>query len=249
MLIRNITDKLTMQTMSNKKILAIIPARGGSKGLPKKNIYPLAGKPLLAWTIEAALNSKFINRVVVSSDDKKILEIAEKHGAEPIERPAEISSDNSPYNLLIFHALEELEKRENYIPDILVYLQPTSPLRDSENIDRAMTLLTNEADCVISVYEIDNKCLKSFLVGKNGYLHGISNNQFPSMNRQDLPPVFMPNGAIYIIKREIFQKTSRLFADKTAPFIMSRNKNLDIDSIEDLKKAEKILKLTARRAD
>jgi len=230
----------------NKKILAIIPARGSSKSIPQKNIVALAGKPLLVWTITAALKSKLVNRIVVSSDDEKILKVASKFGAEPIKRPKAIAGDKSPFNLLIFHALDYLKKKEKYIPDVLVYLQPTSPLRDSKDIDKALSLLKGEVASVISVYEVDNKFLKSFIIDGKGFMRGVSNNQFPFMNRQDLPKIFMPNGAIYIVKKEFFMKTGKLFSDKTVPFIMSNKKSLDIDSMEDLKKAEKILKKKAR---
>jgi CMP-N,N'-diacetyllegionaminic acid synthase len=225
-----------------KKILAIIPARGGSKGIPGKNIFPIAGKPLLAWTIKAALESKLIDRTIVSSDDEGILRIASKYGAEPIRRPKSMAGDKSLFNLLIFHTLDYLKKKEKYVPDVLVYLQPTSPLRGSKDIDRALSLLKGKITNVISVCETDNKFLKSFLINKNGFIQGISNNSFSFMNRQDLPKIFMPNGAIYAIKRNAFLKTGKLFTDKTIPYIMGSEKSLDIDSMEDLKKAEKILK-------
>ena len=230
-----------------KKILAIIPARGGSKGIPQKNIHPLAGKPLLAWTIKAAINSKFINRTIVSSDDEEILRIASKYGAEPIKRPKSISGDKSPFNLLIFHALDYLKKKEKYIPDIILYLQPTSPLRQSADIDQALSLLQGEVQSVISAYEVDNKFLKSFIIDKNGFMQGISNNEFSFMNRQDLPKICMPNGAIFAVKTEHFLRTGKLFSRKTIPFEMSKEKSLDIDSIEDIKKAEKILKNVTRQ--
>lgn len=233
--------------MKTKKILAIIPARGGSKGIPRKNIYPLAGKPLLAWSVEAALKSKYIDRVIVSSDDDEILEVAEKHGAEPIRRPKAMAGDKSPFNLLIFHALDFLKKKENYIPDIVVYLQPTSPLRTSKDIDETLALLKGETECAISVCEIENKILKAFLINKKGYLQGVSNNKFPFMNRQDLPKVYMPNGSIYVIKRQDFAKTGKLFTKETVPSVMQGDKNLDIDSMEDMKKVEKILKEKIRQ--
>lgn len=231
----------------DKKILAIIPARGGSKGIPRKNIFPVAGKPLLVWTIEAAFKSKLINRIIVSSDNEEILNVASKFGAEPIKRPKTMAGDKSPYNLLIFHVLDYLKKKENYVPDILVYLQPTSPLREGKDIDKAISLLKGEAGSVISVYEIDNKILKSFLVSEKGFMKGISNDRFPFMNRQDLPKVYMPNGAIYVIKRNLFQRTGKLFSNKTIPFVMSQEKSLDIDLLDDLKKTEKLLRIEKKQ--
>jgi N-acylneuraminate cytidylyltransferase len=231
-------------TILNKKILAIIPARGGSKGILKKNIHLLAGKPLLAWTIEAAKGSKFIDRIVVSSDDNDILNVASQFGAQPIKRSKAIAGDKSPFNLLIFHVLDYLKKKEKYVPDILIYLQPTSPLRESKDINKALSLFKSNTECIISVSEGDNKVLKSFITDTKGFLKGIFNDKFPFMNRQELPSVYDPNGAIYIIKREIFQKTEKLFSGKAVPFLMSSEKSLDVDSLGDLKIAEKILKKT-----
>lgn len=228
--------------ISGKKILAIIPARGGSKSIPKKNIFPIAGKPLLAWTIKSALKSKLIGRVVVSSDDKEILEATLKFGAEPIRRPKNISGDKSLFKLLIFHALDYLKKNEKYIPDIIVYLQPTSPLRESKDIDKALSLLKGDTQSVISVYEIDNKILKSFFVDKRGIMKGISNNEFPFMNRQLLPKAYMPNGSIYAIRTKSFLKNGNFFNKKTVAYLMTGEKSIDVDSIEDMKKAEKILR-------
>lgn len=224
------------------KILAIIPARGGSKGIPYKNIYPLAGKPLLAWTIEATKSVKLIDKIVVSSDDDKILGAAKEYGAEAIKRPAEISGDNSPFSALIFHALDFLKAEEKYEPDILIYLQPTSPLREAGDIDQALALMDEKTEGVISAYEVDNKLLKSFVINKDGFMEGAINDDFPFMNRQDLPKTYMPNGAIYIIRTESFLKTGKLFSDKTKLFLMDKSKSLDIDSVEDVKKAEETIK-------
>ncbi len=224
------------------KILAIIPARGGSKGIPHKNVYPLAGKPLLAWTIEAAKSVRLIDKIVVSSDDDKILSVAKEYGAEAIKRPDEISGDDSPFSSLIFHALDFLKAEGEYMPDILIYLQPTSPLRKAGDIDQALALMDEEADGVISAYEVDNKSLKSFIVNDDGFMEGAVNSSFPFMNRQDLPKIYMPNGAIYIIKTKSFLKTGKLFSKKTKLFLMDESKSLDIDSVEDIKKAEDILR-------
>ncbi|MDQ1284086.1 MAG: CMP-N,N-diacetyllegionaminic acid synthase [Patescibacteria group bacterium] len=233
--------------MKTRKILAIIPARGGSKGIPRKNIFPLAGKPLLAWSVEAALKSKHIDKVVVSSDDGEILDVAEKFGAEPIKRPKSMAEDKSPFNLLIFHALDYLKKNKKYIPDTLVYLQPTSPLRTTEDIDQAFSLMNGDVTSVISVYKLDNKFLKSFLVGERGYLRGVANKQFSFKNRQELPEVYMPNGAIYMVRRDFFQRTGRLFSPKTVPFVMSQEKSVDIDTKEHMREVEKKLKMQKSR--
>lgn len=229
------------------KILAIIPARGESKGIPRKNIADLGGKPLIAWTIEAALVCPYIDKVVVSSDDKEILATAKKWGTQIVKRPKKISGDYSPFQPLIFHALGACKKKENYTPDLLVYLQPTSPLRTSQDISEAIKkLLDKKAGALISVYPIDKKYLKAFVVNKNGYLAGAVNNKYPFANRQDLPDLYMPNGAIYIIKTKLFLKYGQLFSSRTLPYEMSFLQSIDIDNPDDLKTAYELLKKAGR---
>ncbi|MCT7593292.1 acylneuraminate cytidylyltransferase family protein [Aliarcobacter butzleri] len=220
--------------------MSIIPARGGSKGLPGKNIIDLAGKPLIAWTIEASLKSKYITKTIVSSDNNNILEISKKFGLETIKRPDELALDTTPTEPVIEHVLKSLENIEQY--DYLILLQPTSPLRDEKDIDSAIKLLIQKkVSALISTKEIDNKILKAFKNNENGYLEGIANNKYPFMRRQDLPKTFMPNGAIYIVSVKDFLKTKRLFTDKTISFEMSEEKSFDIDTKEDLNKCNDIL--------
>ncbi|NUW28480.1 acylneuraminate cytidylyltransferase family protein [Arcobacter butzleri] len=222
------------------KIVSIIPARGGSKGLPGKNIIDLAGKPLIAWTIEASLKSKYITKTIVSSDNNNILEISKKFGVETIKRPDELALDTTPTEPVIEHVLKSLENIEQY--DYLILLQPTSPLRDEKDIDSAIKLLIQKkVSALISTKEIDNKILKAFKNNENGYLEGIANNKYPFMRRQDLPKTFMPNGAIYIVSVKDFLKKKRLFTDKTISFEMSEEKSFDIDTKEDLNKCNDIL--------
>lgn len=230
-----------MRQKSIHKILAIIPARGGSKSIPKKNIIPVGGKPLIAWSIEAARKSKYIDKVIVSSDSEEILRVASKYGAEPIKRPAKLATDTALPEPVIFHVLDHL-KMEKYIPDIIVYLQPTSPLRSSEDIDNAFDVfLKNKGTALNSVYEVEKNYLKTFLKNKHGFLVGAVNDKYPFTNRQKLPSLYMPNGAIYIIYTSVFKKTKMLFADKTIPFLMHGEKNIDLDTMEDLKKLRKII--------
>ncbi len=224
------------------KILAIIPARGGSKGIPKKNIINIAGKPLIAWTIESAKKSRFINRIVVSSDSTEILSVAEKYGSEIIKRPAKFANDKISAAAAVPHTLEYLKKKEKYVPDIIVFLQPTSPLRTAKDIDDALKFFfEKKAGTVISVTEGDNKALKSFFIEK-GIMRGIVNDEFPFTNRQALPKIYMPNGAIYIISEKEFQKEKRLFSKKTFAFIMPPERSIDLDVKEDIPVLEKLLK-------
>jgi len=233
--------KLVKGLNLESKILSIIPARGGSKGLPRKNIIDLAGKPLISWTIDASLTSKHITKTIVSSEDDEILKISQQYGADIIKRPTELAHDSSNSEDVIKHVLEEFTKA-NTIFDYIVLLQPTSPLRSADNIDSAFEIIFNtNATAIISVCEIDNKVLKAFLKTNVGYLKGISNNSFPFMRRQDLPKVLLPNGAIYIISTSEFLQNNKLFTDKTLPYQMSKNESVDIDSIEDIYKIESFL--------
>lgn len=224
--------------MMTNKVLAIIPARGGSKGLPKKNILDLNGKPLIAWSIEASLASKYITKTVVSSDSDEILNISKKYKANTLKRPTELASDTASSEEAVINAIKELKKAGEEF-EYLVLLQPTSPLRDRSDIDNALELLfDSEATALISVCETDNKLLKAFKENEAGYIEGVSNNTFPFARRQDLPKTYMSNGAIYIIKIDEFLKYKTLFTKKTISYRMSKIKSLDIDTIDDLKEVE-----------
>lgn len=224
------------------KILAIIPARGGSKGLPRKNILNLGGKPLIAWSIEASLKSKYISQTVVSSDNNNILSVAKQYGADTIRRADEIATDTASSESVVIHVLGELGA-DNF--DYVILLQPTSPLRGVQDIDKAIKkLLENNATALISVCETDNKCLKAFKEDNQGYIKAIANNRYPFMRRQDLPNIYLSNGAIYIIKTDAFMKHKCFLADKTIAYTMDSVTSLDIDTEKDLKSCEKICKTT-----
>lgn len=225
-------------------ILSIIPARGGSKGIPRKNIVALAGKPLIAWTIEASLQSRLISRTIVSSDDNDIIAVSKKFGAETMKRPKYLAKDTSPTEPTIVHVINQLKIKENYQPDFIVLLQATSPLRGHSDIDAALSILLKDTNssALISVYELQHHPFKSFMYGPSGYLRGIINNKYPFMPRQSLPQVFMPNGAIYIVKTRAFLRNNRLVTRKTLPFVMSRQKSTDVDTLEDLQEAERRLR-------
>ena len=221
-----------------KKVLAIIPARGGSKGLLGKNIIDLAGKPLITWTIEASLDSKYITKTIVSSDSDAILEVAKRYSSDILKRPDELATDISSSEVVVKHAIESMEEKFDYI----VLLQPTSPLRDTVDIDSAFEkLFTLDATALISVCELENKILKAFKENEFGYIESISNNKYPFMRRQDLPKTYISNGAIYIIKVDEFLKNNSFFTDKTISFVMDEVKSLDIDTNEDLDKMRRIL--------
>ena len=227
-----------------KKVLSIIPARAGSKGFPGKNIANLLGKPLIAWTIGASLRSKYITKTFVSSDNQDILNISGKYGAHIIRRPDDLASDIASSESVVKHALDYLESKGKFF-DIVCLLQPTSPLRSSQDIDSAFENMSNsESTAIIGSNEFDNKILKAFIKNSNGFLQGVANNRYPFMRRQDLPSVYMPNGAIYMVNVKSFREKGSFLTNKTSVYVMSKDKGIDIDTFEDIRKVESIMKKT-----
>ena len=227
----------------DKKILALIPARGGSKGLPRKNIKPLLGKPLIAWTVEQAKNSKYIDKVVVSTDDEEIAEISKKYGAEvPFLRPKELARDDSPTIDAIIHAINWFEERGEFF-DILILLQPTSPLRTTEDIDNAIELFLNNKDALslISVKENEHPPFWSLEI-ENKFLKPLFGEEYFKKRRQELPKSYMPNGAIFISYVDILKKYKTFYTPKTIAYIMPPERSIDIDNEFDFLLAEFILK-------
>jgi N-acylneuraminate cytidylyltransferase len=216
------------------KVIAIIPARGGSKGIPRKNLMNFSGKPLMQWSIDAALKSKYITDVVVSSDNDEILNVAQlNEEVIVIKRPIELAQDTSKTAPVLTHVLESLKEVKF---DYLILLQPTSPLRTAKYIDLAFEkLLNSEATSLISVCELEHHPFKSFKVDEKGYLQGVINNDFPFYPRQSLPKAYRANGAIYIIKVNNFIKDETLFTNKATYFEMSIDASLDIDTLKDLR--------------
>lgn len=226
--------------MTNKKILAIIPARGGSKEIPKKNIVKVKGKPLIFYSIKNAKESKYINRIIVSTDSKKIADISEKYGAEiPFLRPAELAKDESPTSDAVKHVLKQLKKKENYTPDLVVILQPTSPLRTAKTIDVAIQVFFDKIknyDSLIPLYPIE---------GKTGVVKNevFTPNYVLGSRRQDIEPVYKECGTIYIFKPELVERGD-LFGEKIFPFVIKNyEESIDVDSFDDLKKVEYFMKL------
>lgn len=224
-----------------RETIAIIPARGGSKGVLHKNIRLLAGRHLIHYTIHAAQNSRYINHVIVSTDDDKIMDIAIGEGAEVIKRPAEISGDNAPTIDAILHTINQCGIK-GLKPEIVVLLQPTSPFRTSSDIDAAVDIfLQNECDSVISVVEADHPPSWNMVV-EGPYLQPLLDPESLRMRRQDLSKTYSPNGAIYIASVETLERTHSFYTPKTKPYIMPAERSLDIDSEFDLLFAEAIIK-------
>lgn len=223
------------------KILAIIPARGGSKTIPRKNIKLLNGKPLIYYTIKESIKSKYLGRIIVSTEDKEISEISKKYGAEVIERPEELAKDETPTIDVIFHVLQVV-KAENFEPGLVVLLQPTSPLRNAQDIDNAIELfLKNDCESVVSVCEVEHSPYWSFEI-ENRYLKPIFGGKYLNMRRQDLPKVYTPNGAIYVSTPEILRKYKSFYCSKTIPYIMPPERSVDIDNEIDFMLAELLMR-------
>jgi CMP-N,N'-diacetyllegionaminic acid synthase len=222
----------------NKTFLAIIPARGGSKRLPRKNLLDLCGKPLIAWSIEAALKSKYISKVIVSSDDEEILNIAKEYKADFIKRPDELASDTATTFDALKHTLENVGKY-----DYVVLLQPTSPLRSEKHIDEAIELLEEKsADAIISVCEMEHSPLWSNILDENLDMSNFLRDEVLNKRSQDLPKYYRLNGAIYICKTEKLLENKGFFIkDNIYAYKMDKKHSVDIDEEMDFVIAEKLM--------
>jgi CMP-N-acetylneuraminic acid synthetase len=228
--------------LKNNKILAIIPARGGSKRLPGKNIRPIAGKPLIAHSIDVSLQSKYINRVIVSTDDEKITEVSKRYGAEVLKRSTELSQDSTPTIDVVFHVLDEL-KKDGYNPDIIILLQPTSPLRTVDDVDKSIELFAKlkSAQSLVSVTAFSHSPFWAIKI-ENNFLKSVFGKKYFLMRGQDLSTLFRPNGAIFISKPNILRKYKTFYAPKAVAYKMPPERSIDIDDITDLKLAEFLMK-------
>lgn len=225
--------------------LAIIPARGGSKGIPHKNIRLLAGKPLLAWTIEAARAAQQVTRVVVSTDDPQIRQIALQYGAEVVLRPAEISGDTASSESALLHTLDYLKSAENYQPVLVAFLQCTSPLMLPADIDGTIQALRQEhADSAFSAIRFFHFLWKRETSGATGINHDKKFRQ----RRQERSPEFLENGAVYVFKTQEFRQAKHRFFGKTAIYEIPPARSLEIDEPGDLEMAEFLLQRATAQA-
>ncbi|MDD1662033.1 MAG: acylneuraminate cytidylyltransferase family protein [Methanomicrobiales archaeon] len=221
----------------NHRILAIIPARGGSKGLPRKNLYPLHGKPLIAWTIEQALGSRHLDRVLVSTDDREIAGVARDLGAAvPFLRPLELAGDRSPVSEAVFHALDWLGARgEHY--DILALLEPTSPLRKPSDIDSAIEYFLGNlgrADSLVSLGEIHLENPSITKVIRDGYVVPFIEKGTVPPTRQELAKVYFPYGVIYLSTVDAYRKYRTFYQDRTLAYPIERWQNYEVDDFLDI---------------
>jgi len=231
--------------MSDTCLLGLITARAGSKGLPGKHLLPLAGKPLLAWTCDAARTAQSLDRAVLSTNDAELAACAREHGIEvPFMRPNELAADASPHIDVVIHALDWLAEHDQYEPSHVCLLQPTSPLRVGSDIDAAWHLLRNhDAPAVVGVTEAATHPYFSYAIHDDQQLKPFVQHDLAYARRQDLPPAYAINGAIYIIDVQVLREAGTFIPDGTVGYLMPRDRSIDIDSALDLAFAEAVLKL------
>ena len=216
--------------------LAIIPARGGSKGIPRKNVLPVAGRPLLEWTIRAALAARRVDRVVVSTDDPEIAAMARRSGSGVVDRPLEISGDSATSESALLHVLDHLRSVEGYEPDLVAFLQCTSPLTAPEDIDGTIdALIRDGADTALAVVPFHY-----FLWRADGT--GINHEKRERQRRQDREPQYLEAGAVYVMKAEGFRSARHRFFGRTALYEMPGDRRWEIDDPIDLEVAEVLLR-------
>lgn len=224
-------------------MIALIPARGGSKGLPRKNVKELCGKPLIAYTIEAALSSKYISDVYITTDDLEIAEVSRRFGAKvPFLRPEELASDHAKAIDAYIYTIDRLiDEFQIEVTDFVVLL-PTSPLRDSNEINEAVELFYDKkAETVISVVASEHPPTWYKTVSSDGRLHDYFTGTDNSLNRQEADKTYLPNGAIYIFDYKALKNNYAYYNANTYAYIMDKHKSVDIDTLMDFRIAELIL--------
>lgn len=233
---------------NGKRILCVIPARGGSKGIPRKNVRLFLGKPLIAWTIKSALTSRYIDKVLVSTEDKKICDIARRYKADvPFLRPKNLAGDAVPMMRVIMHVLSYFEKSRDWY-DFLILLQPTSPLRTATDMDRAIEFLFKKnAHAVISVCEVDHSPYWLNVLPRDLSLRRFLKPGIENKRRQELPVFYRINGAIYLADTRFLKKKKSFFGNRSFAYITSKENSVDIDTEFDFRVAESIAKINKPR--
>lgn len=231
--------------MDSYKILAVIPARGGSKAIERKNIKPFLNRPLIEYTFDAAKKSRYIDRIVLSTDDRHIADIGLKNGIEvPFMRPAELAQDKSPTLPVIQHAVHFLEEHDDYKPDYILILQPTSPLRTATHIDEALDILIDSAaDSVVSVMEVPHQFnpMSLMVLDKNRLKHYCSEHERYT-SRQEKPLFYARNGAaVYAFTYETLMINNSLYGNDCRPYVMKKEYSIDIDDPIDFEIAQFLL--------
>lgn len=219
--------------------LAIVPARGGSEGIPRKNITPFLGEPLIVRTLREARGCARLQRIVVSTDCEEIAAVSRAHGGEvPFMRPKELAGGLVPMIEVMRHVLLELEKREEYRPDVVVLLQPTSPLRTARHIGEALDLLEKtEAESVVSLYPAKVPPWWMRTIDADGRVQVFVEGKLNAAQRQEFPTIYALNGAIYASRRSVILEKGKVLGDDTRPYFMSQDESIDVDSPLDLELA------------
>jgi len=231
--------------IKDKSILAVIPARGGSKGLPGKNILSFAGQPLISWTIQAAQKSKYIDKCIVSTDNSTISDVAKKYNGDvPFIRPKNLACDKTPSIDVIFHAIDFFTQRGTNF-DYFLLLEPTSPLRNENDIDSAISKLVSKrdiADSIIGVSKIEaTHPVFDVKINSLGLIESYTSTDFESFRRQDIEPLYFFEGSIYLSDTMTLLKRKNFCHERTLPYIIPRWKSLEIDELPDLIMAEAIM--------
>lgn len=222
----------------DRRVLALIPARGGSKGLPGKNLLPVAGRPMIAWTIDAARRSRFVDSVVLSSDDDAIIQAARDLGCEvPFRRPAELASDTAASIDVVLHALDHLP-----VHDLVVLLQPTSPLRDAADIDAAIErCVDGGATSCVSVSPATESPYWMYRLDADQRLLPVLERPVATERRQDLPVVYVLNGAVYVAEVSWLRDSKRFVDATTFAHVMPAERSIDIDTSDDYERLCRIV--------
>lgn len=247
-------DRFSGKHSLHTEVMALIPARGGSKGVPRKNIRPLLGKPLIAYTIQEAIKSKYINRIIVSTDDEEIAKVAKTYGAEvPFMRPSELGGDHVTDLPVFQHALKWLFDNEKYKPDIIAHLRPTAPLRTVQHIDKGIEkLIMSDADSVRSVcaapkhpckmWKFDGDTIVPFLPEE------ICGREAYNKNRQQLPPAFIQNGSVDITRWNTIMVKNSMTGDRILGMLMDEKESVNIDTEIDFMMAEILLSMRKEKS-
>jgi CMP-N,N'-diacetyllegionaminic acid synthase len=236
--------KILQNSMGNRlNILSVITARGGSKGIPRKNIKKLGDRPLIAYTIDAAKKSDLITNLIISTDDKEIADVARKYGADaPFIRPKELSEDSTPHLPVIRHAISFMEDKLGTVFDYVVILQPTSPFRTKEDLDGTIQkLIDTGADSAVSLVEIEENHPVKIKKLEGDRVLPYSVEEVAGTRRQDLPVAYKRSGAVYAIKRDLIMEKNELYGEYTVGHIVPKDRSIDIDSPFDWLKAEYML--------
>lgn len=225
---------------SQRRVLAVVPARQGSRRLPKKNILPLNGRPLISHTLLAAKDSGVVDHLVVSSNDKEVLRIAEEQGVHALVRPEELATDDASSEVVVEHALKTL-KSKGLEFDVLVLLQPTSPLRQGLHLREALSLFQDGVKSVLSVTEQHLHPSRFFQIGPSGDIEPFLGLEQLARPVSSLAKAYRPNGAIYIAGVESFLSERRFFLQPSKPYVMNQEDSWDIDTLADFEACERIL--------